>query len=134
MSGGVCQVPLYITLSDEIGKGGGGNGFSISEAVASTCSSLMSLTGNHIYVVVGCWEVSGEGSFANTALLFDRSGKIVGKYRKVHAAVDHYEGQPPWSQPPKRKGADWFIQNDPKWIMQRGDAFPVFDPVSFPGA
>src|SRR3954464_13835188 len=35
-----------------------------------------------VYVVVGCWEVSKDGSFANTALLFDRSGK----YRKVHAA------------------------------------------------
>jgi len=33
-----------------------------------------------IYVVVGCWEVSQDGSFANTALLFDRSGKIAGKY------------------------------------------------------
>src|SRR3954465_5017484 len=53
-----------------------------------------------VYVVVGCWEVPQDGSFANPALLFDRSGTIVGKYNKVHAAVDHFEGQPPWSSPP----------------------------------
>ena len=56
-----------------------------------------------IYVIVGCWEVHEDQSFANTALLFDRSGKIAGKYHKVHAAVDQYEGDPPWSQPPSRQ-------------------------------
>jgi predicted amidohydrolase len=80
-----------------------------------------------IYVVVGCWEVSGDGSFANTALLFDRSGQIAGKYRKVHAAVDHFEGEPPWSRPPQGKDAEWFLTNDPEWKMQRGRDFPVFD-------
>lgn len=83
--------------------------------------------GGHIYVIVGCWEVFKEGSFANTALLFDRAGKIVGKYNKVHAAVDHYEGEPPWSKPPKGKDADWFVRNDPEWLMKRGEGFPVFD-------
>jgi predicted amidohydrolase len=80
-----------------------------------------------IYVVVGCWEVFEDGTFANTALLFDRSGKIAGKYRKVHAAVDHFEGEPPWSKPPQGKDMDWFLTNDPEWKMQRGDDFPVFD-------
>src|SRR3954469_23997009 len=74
-----------------------------------------------IYVVVGCWEVSGDGSFANTALLFDRSGKVAGKYRKVHAAVDHSEGQPPWSRPPQGKSDEWFLTNDPEWKMKRGE-------------
>ncbi|AMV40187.1 carbon-nitrogen hydrolase family protein [Planctomyces sp. SH-PL62] len=80
-----------------------------------------------IYVVVGCWEVSEDGSFANTALLFDRSGEIAGKYRKVHAAVDHSEGQPPWSSPPQGKDDEWYSTNDPEWKMKRGDEFPVFD-------
>jgi predicted amidohydrolase len=80
-----------------------------------------------IYVIVGCWEVYEDGSFENSALLFDRAGKIVGKYHKVHAAVDQFEGQPPWSKPPKGKDADWFIRNDPEWAMKRGDDFPVFE-------
>ncbi len=80
-----------------------------------------------IYVIVGCWEVFEDGSFANTALLFDRSGKIAGKYHKVHAAVDHFEGQPPWSKPPQGKDDEWFLTNDPEWKMNRGEDFPVFD-------
>lgn len=80
-----------------------------------------------IYVIVGCWEVFGDDSFANTALLFDRTGEIVGKYNKVHAAVDHFEGEPPWSKPPKGKDTDWFVRKDPEWIMKRGEGFPVFD-------
>ncbi len=82
---------------------------------------------NGIYVIVGCWEVSRDGSFANAALLFDRAGKIVGKYYKTHAAVDHYQGDPPWSRPPEGKDADWFIRNDPEWIMKKGTDLPVFD-------
>ena len=30
-----------------------------------------------IYVVVGCWEVRDDGTFANTALIFDRQGNLV---------------------------------------------------------
>jgi len=82
---------------------------------------------NHIDVIVGCWEVYEDGSFANAALLFDRTGKIVGKYYKTHAAVDHYEGDPPWSRPSSGKTKDWFIRNDPEWIMKKGDDLPVFD-------
>jgi predicted amidohydrolase len=82
---------------------------------------------NHIYVIVGCWEVYRDGSFANAALLFDRTGKIKGKYYKTHAAVDQYEGDPPWSRPPRGKDTDWFVRNDPEWIMKRGDDLPVFD-------
>ncbi len=82
---------------------------------------------HRIYVIVGCWEVHGDSSFANTALLFDRSGAIAGKYHKVHAAVDRYDGEPPWSHPPAGKDTDWFLANDPEWLMQRGNDFPVFE-------
>jgi predicted amidohydrolase len=80
-----------------------------------------------IYVIVGCWEVFQDQTYANTALLFDRAGKIAGKYRKVHAAVDEYQGEPPWSQPPQGKDLDWFVTHDPEWKMKRGNEFPVFD-------
>jgi predicted amidohydrolase len=82
---------------------------------------------NHIYVIVGCWEDYGDGTFANAALLFDRSGKITGKYFKTHAAVDHFEGNPPWTRPPAGKDRDWFVKNDPEWIMKPGEDLPVFD-------
>ncbi len=82
---------------------------------------------NRIYVIVGCWEVYDDESFANAALLFDRTGKIIGKYYKTHAAVDKWEGDPPWSKPPSGKDTDWFIKNDPEWIMKRGEDLPVFD-------
>ncbi len=81
---------------------------------------------NSIYVIVGCWEVFDDDTFANTALLFDRTGKIIGKYRKTHAAVDHYEGDPPWKYPPSGRTRDWMLQNDPEWIMEAGDELPVF--------
>ena len=32
-----------------------------------------------IYVIVGCWEVYDDGSYANTALIFGRDGTIAGK-------------------------------------------------------
>jgi predicted amidohydrolase len=82
---------------------------------------------SRIYVIVGCWEVFDDGAFANTALLFDRAGKIAGKYHKVHAAVDTFEGEPAWSKPPSGKDAEWFVSNDPEWAMKRGDGFPIFD-------
>jgi beta-ureidopropionase len=82
---------------------------------------------NHIYVIIGSWEVFDDGSFANAALLFGRDGEILGKYYKTHAAVDTYEGDPPYSSPPKGHDKDWFLQNDPEWIMNKGQEFPVFD-------
>jgi len=82
---------------------------------------------NRIYVIVGCWEVYADGSFANAALLFDRAGKIAGKYYKTHAAVDKFEGDPPWSRPPSGKDTDWFVRNDPEWIMKKGEDLPVFE-------
>lgn len=81
---------------------------------------------NAIYVIVGCWEVFEDQSFANTALIFGRSGEIVGKYRKTHAAIDHYEGSTPWEHPPTERSKDWMIQNDPEWIMEAGAELPVF--------
>ncbi len=80
-----------------------------------------------IYVVVGRRKVFEDEKYANTAILFDRSGKIAGKYGKVHAAVDHAEGQPPWSKPPQGKDDERFPTNDPEWKMVRGRHFPVFD-------
>jgi predicted amidohydrolase len=82
---------------------------------------------NHIYVIIGCWELHDDGSFANTALIFGRDGEIEGKYHKTHAAVDHFEGEPPWSKPPSGKDEAWFIANDPEWIMKKGEDLPVFD-------
>lgn len=61
---------------------------------------------NGLYVIVGCWEVIDETNYANTALIFDRDGRIAGKYLKTHAAVDHFEGEPAWSQPPSGKDRD----------------------------
>jgi predicted amidohydrolase len=82
---------------------------------------------NHIYVIIGSWEVFDDSSFANAALLFGRDGEILGKYYKTHAAVDNYEGDPPWSKPPKGHDRNWFLQHDPEWIMIKGQEFPVFD-------
>ena len=82
---------------------------------------------NKIYVIIGCWEVFDDGSFANTALVFDRNGKIAGKYCKTHAAVDNYEGNPPWSKPPSGKSNEWFLTKDPEWIMKKGEDLPVFE-------
>jgi predicted amidohydrolase len=82
---------------------------------------------NSIYVIVGCWEVFGDDTFANTALIFGRDGEIVGKYWKTHAAIDHYEGNPPWVNSPAGKTREWMLQNDPEWIMKTGSDLPVFE-------
>ncbi len=82
---------------------------------------------NHIYVVIGGWEVYKDGSFSNAALLFGRDGEIMGKYYKTHAAVDKYEGEPAYSQPPGGHDEQWFLENDPEWIMKKGEEFPIFD-------
>jgi predicted amidohydrolase len=89
----------------------------LSEAVAR----------NNIYVIIGSWEVFNDGTFANAALLFGRDGKIIGKYYKTHAAIDNYEGDPAYSSPPIGHDEDWFLRNDPEWIMKKGQEFPVFD-------
>ena len=82
---------------------------------------------NRIYVIVGCWEVFDNANYRNTALIFDRDGRIAGKYNKTHAAVDHYEGEPAWSRPPSGKDREWFLRHDPEWTMERGEDLPVFD-------
>lgn len=82
---------------------------------------------NSIYVIIGCWETFQDGSFANTALVFDRNGKVIGKYRKTHAAIDHFEGSPPWAHPPSGKSKEWMMRNDPEWIMEIGEDLPVFE-------
>lgn len=93
----------------------------LTQKIASTAAE------HQIYVIVGCWEVFDDQTYANTALIFDRQGNIAGKYRKTHAAVDQYEGEPAWSRPPSGKDDDWFIRNDPEWTMQRGKELPVFE-------
>lgn len=82
---------------------------------------------NHIYVIIGGWEDCADGTFSDVAFVFDRQGKIAGKYLKTHAAVDHYEGDPPWSKPPSGKDKEWFLKNDPEWLMKKGQELPVFD-------
>jgi len=80
-----------------------------------------------IYVIVGAWEVLGDDQYANTALLFGRDGRIQGKYRKTHAAVDHYdESRTPWTCPPPGRDHEWFLRHDPEWKMERGQELPVF--------
>ena len=82
---------------------------------------------NRIYVIVGSWEEYSDGAYANAALVFGRDGSIVGRYHKTHAAVDHYEGDPPWSKPPAGKDRDWFIRNDPEWTMDKGRQLPIIE-------
>ena len=82
---------------------------------------------NSIYVAIGCWEVFADSTFANSILIFDRGGKIVGKYRKTHPAIDHFDGSPPWARPPKGKSREWMLQNDPEWLMEAGKELPVFE-------
>jgi len=95
---------------------------------SSSTEKIATAAAKHsIYVIVGCWEVYNDDTFANTALVFDRDGKIMGKYNKTHAAVDHYEGTPAWSRPPSDKSREWFLKNDPEWIMNRGNDLPVFE-------
>ena len=33
----------------------------------------------------------------------------------------------PYSSPPKGHDRNWFLRNDPEWIMKKGQEFPVFD-------
>ena len=82
---------------------------------------------NSIYVAIGCWEVFADDTFANSILIFDRGGQIVGKYRKTHPAIDHFDGGPPWARPPQGKTREWMLQNDPEWIMEAGEELPVFE-------
>ena len=70
---------------------------------------------NNIYVIVGGWEEFENGEYSNTAFLFGRDGKIIGKFNKVHPAV----GSPPYFWPPNK--------NDEEWNMKCGTDFPVFE-------
>ncbi|NLS94405.1 MAG: carbon-nitrogen hydrolase family protein [Planctomycetaceae bacterium] len=94
---------------------------SVTESIARAAAECK------VYVIVGCWELLDGDEFANAALLFGRDGRIVGKYYKTHAAVDRYEGETAYSRPPAGRDRQWLIENDPEWVMKRGDGFPVFD-------
>ncbi|RLA42892.1 MAG: hypothetical protein DRQ97_13425 [Gammaproteobacteria bacterium] len=89
----------------------------VIEAVAQAADK------NSVYVVAGGMDEYEEGAFqtlekdafANTALLFGRDGKIVGKYDKNHRAT----GDNPHCWPHK--------ETDVEWRMKAGDGYPVFD-------
>lgn len=70
---------------------------------------------NKLYVMVGCFEVTADGNYGNSTLIFDRDGVIVGRYFKAYQAV----GGAPYSWPP--------VANDPEWMMTPGEECPVFD-------
>jgi predicted amidohydrolase len=70
---------------------------------------------HNIYVIAGCFEILEEGGYTNSSLVFDRQGKIIGRYFKMHPAV----GGAPFLWPP--------IADDPEWTMKDGQDFPVFD-------
>ena len=48
-------------------------------------------TEKHAYVVAGIYERDGHAIY-NTAILLDRSGRVVGKYRKVYIPREELEG------------------------------------------
>lgn len=99
----------------------------ISVPGSETAKISAAAKANSTYVAVGCWEVFEDDSFANTILVFGRDGKIVGKYRKTHPAIDNFDGSPPWARPPVGKTREWMLQNDPEWIMEAGKELPVFE-------
>ncbi len=69
-----------------------------------------------IYVIAGCFEVlNDQGEYANSSLLFDRQGEIIGRFFKMHPAI----GAPPFFWPPN--------EDDPEWKMKAGTELPVFD-------
>lgn len=71
---------------------------------------------NKIHVMVGCFEIINEkGDYGNSTLIFDRDGKITGRYFKAYQAV----GEAPHCWPPK--------PDDPEWMMTAGQQTPVFD-------
>jgi predicted amidohydrolase len=71
---------------------------------------------NRLYVMVGCFEViNDKGDYGNSTLIFDRDGKITGRYFKSYQAV----GEAPHCWPPK--------PDDPEWMMTPGQETPVFD-------
>ncbi len=70
----------------------------------------------NIYVIAGCFEVlNDKGEYANSALIFDRNGRIIGRYFKMHPAI----GSPPFFWPPR--------EDDAEWKMTPGTELPVFD-------
>ena len=89
----------------------------IIEAVAQAADK------NNVYVIAGGMDEYEEGAFgvlkkdafANTALLFDRNGKIIGKFNKNHRAT----GDNPHCWPHK--------EDDTEWRMKAGDGYPVFE-------
>jgi len=71
---------------------------------------------NNLYVMVGCFEVTNDkGDYGNSTLIFDRQGKIVGRFFKAYQAV----GGLPYCWPP--------VPDDPEWMMTPGEVCPVFD-------
>ena len=63
----------------------------------------------------GAFQTLEKDAFSNTALLFGRDGKIIGKYNKNHRAT----GDNPHFWPHK--------EDDVEWRMKAGDGYPVFE-------
>ena len=92
------------------------------------CQRIAKAAKRHaLYVVVGCWEQLEKEKYANAILVFGRDGVIVGKYYKTHPAIDHFDGQPAWLNPPAGKTREWFLKNDPEWTMEAGKSLPVIE-------
>ena len=78
---------------------------------------------NQIYVMAGGWEeyepraldTRITDGYANTVLIFDRDGEIVGRYSKTHGAVG---GASKYCWPP--------ATTDVEWVMKEGESFPTF--------
>lgn len=68
-----------------------------------------------IYVVVGLFEiVNDEGEYANSTIIIDRQGEVVGRFFKNYQAVGGPGGWPP-------------NVDCPEWLAFAGEEVPVFD-------
>ena len=70
--------------------------FDIAEPVPGRLSRFLAdcAAANDVFLIGGSiYEKSGDGRFYNTSLIFDRRGKLAGKYRKMHIPHDpnYYE-------------------------------------------
>lgn len=98
----------------------------------------------HTYVITTLHERDEAGFYHNTAVLIDRAGRIVGKYRKVHLTIDEADaGMTPGSEYPiyetdfAKIGIltcwdDWF--SEPARILRLRGAEILFHPLAGDGS